>query len=98
MPCIAWASVLLVVLAGCVTTVGDLSAACLEQHPGEIRCCAPGGHIDQGTCCPAGMHVVADVEHPDWRVCVFDKRPCADGGACQQTDADAEADAGADAP
>jgi hypothetical protein len=44
------------------------------------------------------MHAVADVEHPTWRVCVFDEDPCPDGGACEQTDAGAEADAGADAP
>src|SRR5262245_31165650 len=69
----AWAIVLLVGLAGCVATVGDLSTDCLEQRPGDIRCCLGDGHIDQGICCPAGMHAVPDVEHPDWRACVWDE-------------------------
>jgi len=72
----AWTLVLLIVLPGCVQTGGDIVQACLEEHPGDVRCCFPGPHqqlhIDNGFCCPEGMHTVSDVEHPDWRICIFD--------------------------
>jgi hypothetical protein len=95
---LAWAIGLLVGLAGCRVTVIDLAAVCLEDHPDDARCCVAGDHPDHGTCCGPGAHAISDVEHPDWRVCVWDEDPCADAGACPDADADAEADAGADAP
>src|SRR5689334_1905575 len=98
-----WAIVLLVGVAGCVTDNADATAKCLQMYPGDVLgCCAPGDHIDHGTCCASGMHVISDVEHPDWRVCVPDAPPCSgmldDGGACLDAGADAGMDAGADAP
>ena len=79
---IAWVLVLLVNLAGCGPTVGtgvdDQTAKCLELHPGDVRCCAPDGHIDHGICCPPGSHEVTDFEHADWRVCVWDAEAGAD--------------------
>jgi len=76
----AWALVLLANLTGCEDTGGDLDAACLEEHPGDIRCCFEGGqvHVDNGTCCPDGMHAISDVEHPDWRICKFNEDAGAD--------------------
>jgi hypothetical protein len=88
---IAGAIVLLIGLAGCGHRVGtgvwDLAAVCLEEHPGDVGCCWSGDHVDQGTCCPPGSHVVSDFEHEDWKLCVSDEEP-----------ADVEQDAGADAP
>ena len=79
--------------AGCGPFTGqpgsDLAAECLKDHPGDWRCCAPGQHVTNGTCCKAGFHAVSDVEHPDWRTCVPDEDPA---------DAGAELDACADAP
>jgi len=93
---------LLVGLAGCAPTAADPSVGCLKKYPGWIQCCPPGDHIDNGTCCPAGMHALTDVEHEDWKVCVWDVDPCADAGAqpghCVHVGADAAADTGADAP
>jgi hypothetical protein len=88
---------LLVGLTGCDSDdpVITLEIACLKERPGDIRCCfSPRAHVDDGTCCPAGYHTLTDVEHEDWKICVPDADPCADGGACL----DAGADAGADAP
>jgi hypothetical protein len=88
---LARAIVLSVGFAGCRHEVGtglsDLSAKCLEEHPGDVRCCPIGTHIDHGTCCDDGFHAVSDFEHEDWRICVPDENP-----------AGAEQDAGADAP
>jgi hypothetical protein len=85
-------AILLVSLSGCGPTVGqgvgDLSAECLKDNPGDWRCCDPGGHVSNGTCCPAGYHAVSDVKDPDWRDCVPDET---------QTDAGAP-DACTDAP
>jgi hypothetical protein len=88
----AWALVLLVGLAGCVVTAIDVAAVCLEKYPGQVGCCGvPGDHVSNGTCCAPGHHAVSDVEHEDWRICVWDEDPCADGGvdggACLDVDA-----------
>jgi hypothetical protein len=98
---IAWAIVLLGSLAGCGPAVGtgaiDFSALCLEEHPGDVRCCFPGEHIERTICCPPNSHEVSDVEHPEWTLCLPDETP-ADAGAALDGGADAEHDAGADAP
>src|SRR5262249_8767718 len=73
-----WRIVLLVGLAGCGPEFADYAPACLEDHPGDVRCCPLGGHVDHNTCCAAGMHGVPDVEHPDWVVCVWDEDAGAD--------------------
>ena len=87
---------LLVGLAGCKVDAVDLSALCLKEHPGLVRCCEPDTFPSNGTCCPAGFHEVSDVEHEDWRLCAPDKDPCANAGTC--LDGGTEADAGAPAP
>jgi hypothetical protein len=90
---LAWAIGLFVGLSGCRVEELDIGAACLEDHDGDARCCPEGTYPDHGTCCERGAHVVSDVEHPDWRVCVWDEDPCADAGACLDAGADAEAGA-----
>jgi hypothetical protein len=91
---IAWAIVLLVGFAGCVLTSIDVEAECLKDHPGQVGCCYPGGHVSNGTCCPPGYDAISDVEHEAWRICTHDEAPCADAGVC--LDAGADAEAGAD--
>jgi hypothetical protein len=92
---IARAIVLFVGLAGCGPQVGggvfNLNSLCLEESPGDLSCCYPGDHIDNGLCCDPGYHAVTDVEHADWKTCVLDENP-ADAGA------DTPLDAGTDAP
>lgn len=98
----ALAVLLLVGLAGCRRMSWDFAADCLAEQPGNLKCCRPGDHVDQGHCCPAGTHVVVDVEHEDWKICKFDEDPCADAGpdadACRDAGTDAEMDADVDAP
>ena len=95
---IPWTIVLLIGLAGCVLQGIDAAAVCLEEHPGKVGCCHLGDHVSNGTCCGPGAHAISDVEHPDWRVCVFDEDPCTDGGACLDAGTGTDSDAGADAP
>jgi hypothetical protein len=85
--------VLLIGLAECEglvgTGLGDDSALCLLNHPGDVSCCSPGYHVERTTCCPDGAHEVSDVEHEDWVICIFDEPPAG---------ADAAPDVGTDAP
>lgn len=93
-----WAIVLFGGFAGCRLQVSNWGEDCLDSYPGWVKCCEPFGRPDDGICCRFGQHAVHDIDHPDWKTCVFDEEPHGDAGACQEVIADGEADAGADAP
>jgi hypothetical protein len=93
----ARALALLAAVTGCSYYGGDQSRYCLEANPNNVLgCCGPDTHLEQGTCCKNGEHLVADVDHPDWQICIYDEDAGADARVLAHPDGGA--DVGDDAP
>lgn len=94
---IAWALALLAGITGCTYNAGDVGTECLQDNNNNAAvCCGPGAHADHDLCCWDGQHAVSDVEHPDWKMCIYDEDAGTDARVFAHSDGGQ--DGGTDAP